>query len=660
MCGIVGAVNWGDREVLDVMTAVQKHRGPDDSGTWEAITSLGWVGLGSRRLSILDLSPAGHMPMSTPDGSVTIVYNGEIYNCPELRRELQQLGYQLRSTGDTEAILYLYQHYGPECVKRLVGMFAIAIWDDNRQQLFLARDHFGVKPLYYVRQHNRFAFASEMKALMLLPGFERKLNYEALNQYLTFLWVPDPLTAMEGVYKLPAGHYAILRNGDFQVQEYWDLQMPPDNYTFGGDERTLAVEVRERLFASVKRNMLSDVPVGAFLSAGLDSSSIVAGMARATGAPVHTYTITFPKTQLSSSFVLDDANVARDTAKKFGCEHTEIEVTSGVVDLLPRLTWHMDEPVADPAIITAFLVNKAAREHSTVLLSGIGGDELFGGYRKYLAHYLARYYRAVPGVLRNHLIAPLLDALPARGGKLKQYLRLARKMVRSGSLPPRERFIRDCVYLDKADEERFVVADLAEHLGAYQAGNRHWDRFNRVPNADFLNQMLYLDLKIFMVSLNLNYNDKMSMASSVEVRVPFLDWQMSEWLAWNLSPKMKINGGKTKYILRKAMSGILSDAVLQQPKAGFGAPVDHWLSTDLREMIDDILSETSLKNRGFLNPRAVRAVIEEQRRGSPEWSPSVWQFLTLELWMRTFIDASQKDIASMPQASAGAQAVTYR
>ena len=639
MCGINGAINWGDSTTLARMTNIQTHRGPDDHGMWESSLPDGTrVGLGSRRLAILDLSPAGHMPMTTEDGRLTIVYNGEVYNHPQLRRELETLGYSFRSNGDTETVLKLYQEYGAESVRRLNGIFAFAIWDRRDQQLFLARDHFGIKPLYYCHEGNRFAFASEVKALLELPGFRREINFEALNQYLTFLWVPDPATMFEGVLKLPAGHYAIYKNGHLEINEYWDLKFPSRAHQFNANEAELAAELRERFTASVKAQMLSDVPLGAFLSAGLDSSSIVAAMAQASPDPVRTYTIAFPDKYRRGELTLDDTRVARRTAEHFGCRHTEILVEPDVVDLLPKLVWHMDEPVADPAIITAYLVNREARKTVTVLLSGVGGDELFAGYRKHRAHALAEQYRKMPEVVRRKIVEPAVLALPAmRGTPVKGYVRLAKKMARSGSLQSHDRFIMDSTYLTEEQLETLYCPATRERINGAHAWSRHLAYFNRVEAADFLNQMLYLDTKAFMVSLNLTYNDKMSMASSVEVRVPFLDWELAEWVASNVPPSLKLHKGTTKHILREAMRPVLPPEVLEQKKAGFGAPADYWLAEELREMVDDLLSERRLRERGLFRPESVRRLIEEQRSGREDWSLQIWQFLTLELWMQTFL-----------------------
>jgi asparagine synthase (glutamine-hydrolysing) len=640
MCGIVGAINWGDSARLAEMNDAQAHRGPDDLGLWETRLPDGaFVGLGSRRLAILDLSPAGRMPMSSPDGRFTITYNGEVYNYPALRRDLEARGYLFRSRSDTEAVLYLYQEYGAESVRRLNGMFAFAIWDDARKELFLARDHFGIKPLYYCHQGRRLAFASEIKALLRLAEMPRQMNLQALNQYLTFLWVPEPLTLFDGIVKLPAGHWARFHDGELELTRYWDCTFPPADYRFKANEAELAEALRHRFAAAVKSQLLSDVPLGSFLSAGLDSSSIVAAMREAGAQPVRTYTIAFPPKYRRGETTLDDTNVARRTANHFGCQHTEIVVEPDVVALLPKLIYHMDEPVADPAIITAYLLNREARRDVTVLLSGVGGDELFAGYRKHAAYALAQKYQRIPEALRRKIIEPLALLMPAmRGTPVKGYVRLAKKMARSGGLAPKDYFLMNSTYLTDAQKAALYTPATRSRLNGGGAWSEHLKHFEQVSDADFLNQMLYVDTKAFMVSLNLAYNDKMSMASSVEVRVPFLDWQLAEWVAWNVPPELKLHNGTTKYILREAMRPLLPAEVLEQKKAGFGAPADAWLANDLREMVDDLLSETNLRQRGLFDVAAARRLIDEHRAGRQDWSLQVWQLLTLELWMRAFLD----------------------
>jgi asparagine synthase (glutamine-hydrolysing) len=652
MCGISGVVNCGDRETLARMTQVQAHRGPDDSGLWDRLLPDGsYVGLGSRRLAILDLSVAGHMPMCNDDRTVWITYNGEIYNFAALRRELEHKGHRFTSNTDTEVIVHLYEQEGAECVKRLNGMFAFAICDlrSATPTLFLARDHFGVKPLYYFHDGTRFAFASEIKALLQIPEVKADLDPQSLDQYLSFLWVPDPKTMFRRILKLPAGHSAIVRDGELKISQYWDLTFPAADQTYKRSEADLAEEVRERFRRSVEAQMVSDVPIGAFLSAGLDSSSIVAMMRSAGKQPVRTYTITFPRKYRVGESTLDDPEVATRLARHLGCENQRIVVEPDVVDLLPKLIWHMDEPTADPAIITAYLVCREARKQATVLLSGVGGDELFAGYRKHAAHYWSEAYARIPKPLRAACEGAIRNLPSFRGTALKGAVRLAKKMARSASLTPTDRFVANCTYLDGGHRSSIYTSAFSAQDVTLDAACEHFAAFERVKNADFLHQMLYLDTKIFMTSLNLNYNDKMSMASSVEVRVPFLDRELAEFVAWNVPPNLKLKGflrPTTKYIFRRAMRDLLPREVLQQPKAGFAAPVDYWLTHDLRTMVDDLLSPAQLRKRGMFKPSAVDRFVREHRSGRQDWSMQVWQFLTLELWMQTFLDGGAEKFES--------------
>lgn len=641
MCGIAGAIGWGDRDTIECMVAAQFHRGPDDGGIFDGTAASGVpVRLGSRRLAIVDLSPAGHMPMSNEDGSIQLVYNGEIYNAPRLRAELVSRGYRFRSRTDTEVVLRLYEELGPDCVTHFDGMFALALWDARRQHLFLARDPFGIKPLYYVQDGERFAFASEIKSLLYLPGFRRNLDVERIHQFLTFLWVPDPHTILEGVHKLPAGHWAIVRGRDLVVQQYWDIEFPPADHVFPRSETELVDELRDRLRGSVRDQLLSDVPVGAFLSSGLDSTSIVASIGGAADDPVRTYTIVFPPHHRRGEVTLDDTAIARQVAQRFGTVHHEIVVEPDVVGLLPRIVWHLDEPIADPAAITAYLICRDAKATSTVLLSGVGGDELFAGYRKHVAHGIAERYRRIPALLRKGVIEPLVAALPSmRGTRVKGYVRLAKKMARSGSLPPEQRFLMDSTYFTEEQKRELYLAPLRDRLAHVDPWSTHRAHFRSVEHAEFLNRMLYLDTKAFMVSLNLTYNDRMSMASSVEVRVPFLQKGLAEFAAQEVPPALKLRGRTTKWLLREAVRGVIPDAVLNAPKAGFGAPVDYWLAGDLRPVVDDLLSEGRIKERGLFDHGAVQKLVREQRSGRKDWSLHIWALLTLELWLQSFVDS---------------------
>lgn len=655
MCGISGVVNCGNRETLARMNAVQYHRGPNDCGIWEHRSPDGsYIGLGSRRLSIRDLSGHGRMPMSNEDGTIWITYNGEIYNYRPLRHELASRGHRFKSSSDTEVIVHLYEEEGTECVQRLNGMFAFAICDlrGARPLIFMARDHFGIKPFYYSCVNGRLAFASEAKALLEIPGIRAEIDVQALDQYLSFLWVPDPKTLFEGILKLPAGHSASFCGGELQISQYWDLSFPADDHSFPLSEEALAGEVRERFQHSVEQQMVSDVPVGAFLSAGLDSCGIVASMAGASTGPLRTYTITFPDKYRKGENTLDDPAVAARFARDLGCENRQIVVEPDVASLLPKLCWYMDEPTADPAILAAYLVCREASRDVTVLLSGVGGDELFAGYRKYAAHYWAQAYAKLPKSLRR-LGESAADRIPnARNSDFKGSVRMLKKMLRSAALPARERFIRNCTYLDTTQKSGLYSNALRAELGAFDSDRAHMASFRKVDHANFLNQMLYLDTKIFMASLNLTYNDKMSMASSVEVRVPFLDRELAEFVAWNVPPGMKLKGHlkpRMKHIFREAMANVLPGEVLRQPKAGFAAPIDYWLANELKEMIADLFTESRIKDRGLFCPYQVQRLIEEHHSGKQDWSMQLWQLLTLELWMQNFID--QRSAFDVPETA---------
>jgi len=655
MCGISGLVGVGDRETLARMTAAQIHRGPDGFGLFDRHLPAGaYLGLGSRRLAILDLSESGHMPMSNQDRTLWITYNGEIYNFRELRQELESSGYSFRSETDTEVVLHLYERYGPDCLHRLNGIFAFAICDlrSSSPEIFLARDHFGVKPLYYWSNGSRLAFASEMKALLEVRELDPNIDPQALHQYLTFLWVPEPNTIFQNIRKLPAGHYALHRNQRLTIRKYWDLEFPEADAIYPRSEKALTNEIRERFCDSVKRQLISDVPVGAFLSAGLDSSSIVAIASQY--QPIRTYTVSFPPKDRLGENTLDDPAVAARFARGLNCENQQIIAQPNVADLLPSLTWHMDEPVADPAIIPAYLVCRHARRTSTVLLSGVGGDELFAGYRKYSAHHWGEAYRRLPSPVRK-LVQHELSRLPnLRGSRWKGNARLLKKMARSADLPPTQRFIMNCTYLNAKQKSMLYSPEFLNEIGDCDPSLPHREAFETVAHAEFLNQMLYLDAKIFMPSLNLNYNDKMSMASSVEVRVPFLDRSFAEFVAWNVPPALKLKGSirpTSKYIFRQAMKGILPGEVLNQPKAGFAAPIDYWLGHDLRELVDDLLCESRIRSRNLFRPAVVRTYIDEHRRGVQDWSMQIWQFLTLEIWMQTFLDRRTSHIDHTLQAA---------
>lgn len=634
MCGICGVVGQADEQLIKNMLARIAHRGPDDEGVYIAETSTQQrVGLGHRRLSIIDLSAAGHEPMSDAGGSIWLTFNGEIYNFKELRRELEGLGHRFNSKTDAEVIIYAYLEWGRECLTRFNGMFAFAIWDSRDESLFLARDRLGIKPLYYADTPAGFAFASEIKALIAIPGTERSIDLTALDQFMTFLWTPGPRTAFRGISKLPPAHYLLYRNGKSEVTEYWDLKFEEDDSL---TESEWIERVREQVGRSVRAQMLADVPLGAFLSGGVDSSSIVALMSSVSELKPTTYTFGFHSEDLRYDILEDDVKYARLVGERFATDYHEAYLEPQVMELLPKLVYHMDEPVADPAIITSYLICRSARERLTVLLSGMGGDEVFAGYPRHSAVKIAEAYNLIPSFLAR----PVVNALPGgRPGRLTALFRNTKKLARSAALPERERYLGFGTYFTETEKLELYSGELASAAGEFDAYVEHHRYFDRVAEEDFVNQMLYVDMKTFLPCLNLTYTDKTSMASSTEVRVPLLDHELVE-LAGRIPAGLKLKGLTGKYILKRAAEAWLPREIVHRKKAGFSAPVRAWLVRDLRDVVEDLLSEPNIRSRGYFEYAHVRRLIDDNLSGREDNALKVFQLLTLELWHRAFMDAS--------------------
>ena len=640
------------------MLASIEHRGRDDEGVWIA-PSVDAAGrracLGHRRLSIIDTSEAGHQPMQYADGRYSVTFNGEIYNYRELRRELERLGRRFRTDCDTEVLLAAYAEWGTSSLARLNGMFAFALWDAHREELIIARDRLGIKPLYYAFgsadengangraadatkvDGQSFIFASEIKAILATGLVERALDAEALNQYLTFLWTPDPHTIFRGIYKLPPAHVLTWRAGEVCVREWWDVSF--DEIEEGHGEEWWRERVLETLGRVVGMEMVADVPLGAFLSGGVDSSSIVALMNRhSDGRRVSTYTVGIEQEDLRYDIIPDDARWARQVGKLLDTDYHELMLRPDVCDLLPKLVYHMDEPVADPAVITSYLVSRAARETLTVLLSGVGGDEIFAGYPRQLAMRLASALDPVPAILRRPLMSTLSNALPGGlPGKFTAPLRNAKKFARSAALDFEDRYLGFGTYFTDAAKQRLYTDDLNESTRDFDAYREHRRHFARVADAAPLNRLLYVDLKTFLPCLNLAYTDKTSMAATLEVRVPFLNVELVE-LAARMPVNLKLRGLKRKYILKRAAESLLPRDVVWRKKAGFGAPIRSWLRGALRPMVEDLLSEETVRRRGLFRPEEVRRIIDANLSGREDYNLQVFQLLTLELWQRTFMD----------------------
>ena len=618
------------------MTDMLAHRGPDGRGVREFTSDGLPAALGHRRLSIIDPTPRGAQPMSDASGRYWITFNGEIYNYRELHDELRAAGQTFSSDCDTEVLLALYAHHGPAMLNVINGMYAFAIWDTERRELFIARDRLGVKPLYYSLEGGVLAFASEIKAL-LVDRPAPSIRHDALPDYLTFLWVPDPDTLFEGIYKLPPGHFARFSGEELEISQYWDV-------AFDVEAEPSSSEWFERLRVSVQeavhRQMVSDVPIGAFLSGGLDSGAVVATM-REHLDQVSTYTVGFDPKDLAHEPVPDDLRYARMLGAELGVDYNERILTPSIVELLPKLVWHMDEPVADPAAITTYLICQAAREQMTVILSGMGADEVFAGYPRYLAARLGRIAHQAPASIARGA-QRLLDGRVTMGppGRLRTPRRNLLKMLGGIDQPSGiDRHLTYTSYYREAELRALLSEDLLAELDGVDPLRSHRGYAERVADEDWLNQLLYIDQKTFLPCLNLTYTDKMSMAASTEVRVPLLDDEVVA-LAGKVPPGLKLHGRHRKYVLKKSMEGVLPESVIWRPKAGFGVPLRAWMANDLKPMVDDLLSPETVAGRGLFDPVAVRALIDDNDAGRADNSLRIWALLVLEIWQQTFTDGS--------------------
>jgi asparagine synthase (glutamine-hydrolysing) len=641
VCGICGIVGEANEAHVRWMTAALAHRGPDGEGVRVFHEGLP-AALGHRRLSIIDPSPAGAQPMGWGD-RWWITYNGELYNFRELRRDLERDGHRFVSNSDTEVLLRLYAEFGPEMLPRLNGIFAFAVWDAKDQRLFMARDRVGTKPLYYTRQGDRFGFASEIKALLPLLG-RPQLDLDALAQYLTFLWVPDPRTAFVGVEQLPAGHYALFDGDRLRIEQYWDLSFAPEHRSVDDWSDLVASTVE----TSVRRQMVSDVPLGSFLSGGVDSSAVVADMSRDGAERVSTFTVGFGGDDLRHEIVPDDVRYARKVGALFQTDYREQILEADVLDLLPRAVWHLDEPLADPAAISTYLICREARRTMPVMLSGMGADEIFAGYPRHLALEISRRLDRLPGnaAARLERVArPFVH--PGRAGRLRGPRRNLWKYLRAAGASPLDRYLSFASYYDRSELIETISPAVADAIGLFDPLAVH-RKYLDGSDGRGLNQLLYLDVKTFLPNLNLTYTDKMGMAASVEVRVPLLDNELID-LSARIPPELKLRGLRRKYIFKRSQERHLPRDVVWRRKAGFGAPVRAWLVGDLGAMMDELLSPAALDRRGLIDAATVTRLRRDNDEGREDNSLRLYAILCLELWCRTFVDRSWSfdDVATL-------------
>lgn len=622
MCGIAGIVSteYGGVDAASIRAMCQTivHRGPDDEG----ILVKGHAGVGMRRLSIIDLA-GGHQPLSNEDGTIWIVYNGEVYNFLELRPDLESRGHHFRTHTDTEVIVHLYEELGARCVEKLRGMFAFAIYDERRRRLLLARDRLGIKPLHYASHKDRLLFGSEIKCILAAEPDLARVNPHALLQYFHLGYVPDPATAFVGIHKLPAGHVLEFEDGKLSVRQYWDV--PQYGTHQPRSEEECLEELEYRLAEAVRIRLIADVPLGALLSGGVDSSTVVALMARASSGPVKTFSIGFRHADFN------EAPYARKVAERFGTDHHELILEPDVVETVQTLACNLEEPFGDSSMLPTYFISCLARQHVTVALSGDGGDELFAGYDRYrrclrnrfnwIPSWAGRWYRE-----QMH-------------AKLPRSLR-GRNLAYSASLSWEERFLEDVSFLPGFERDTPLLSeDFRRTLPRSSEPldfMRHYLR--KAPAHDPLSRLLYLDTKTYLAGDILTKVDRMSMLTSLEVRVPILDHLFLEWVT-SLPPEWKMRGESQKHIFRKLAErvGVPRD-VLDRPKQGFALPLLHWIREELRDLILTTLLESRTLQRGYLNESGVRRMLDEHFRGRTSHWSRIWRLLMFELWHRDFLE----------------------
>ncbi|MBC7930560.1 MAG: asparagine synthase (glutamine-hydrolyzing) [Rubrivivax sp.] len=627
MCGIVGIVNLDHSavsgELLARMNEAIHHRGPDEEGTY----LKEHVGLAMRRLAIIDLA-GGQQPIANEDGTAWIVFNGEIYNYRELKKNLEDLGHRFRTDCDTEAVVHAYEQYGADCPKHLRGMFAFAIWDERKQELFLARDRVGKKPLLYAKRGTSFVFGSEFSALLLHPSVSREVNREAIHHYLSFMCVPAPLTAYSDIRKLEPGHTLTLRpGGEMKIERYWQ---PDFSKKLKISEEEAGERALELLRDAVRVRLMSEVPLGAFLSGGIDSSTVVALMSEASSAPVKTFCIGFEEQDFS------ELHHARRVAERVGAEHHEFIVRPDAMEVLPALVEHYGEPYADSSAIPTYYVSRETRRHVTVALNGDGGDECFAGYERYAAMRLSERYRKLPGVLRENVIRQAAQLLPASELK-RSRVRSLKRFLKAASLPPVERYLQWVSVLDPQTKSELYTDEFREEMAG--ADVRQWlaPWFARANGAGVVDASLLTDTMTYLPNDLLVKVDIASMAVSLEARSPFLDHHVIEFAA-SLPENLKLRGLTTKYILKKTLKKLLPPENLKRSKMGFGVPVGHWFRGEMQPFLREHLLSDKSARRGLLRPDVVRRMVELHTRGERDYSHQLWTLLMLELWFERFID----------------------
>ncbi|MGE3539927.1 MAG: asparagine synthase (glutamine-hydrolyzing) [Candidatus Tectimicrobiota bacterium] len=631
MCGICGKIYFDSERTVSRQEVLQMshtlaHRGPDGDGAWVK----GNVGLAHRRLAIIDLRAVADQPMSNADGSIWITFNGEIYNFRELRADLEAHGHVFRTNSDTEVIIYAYEQYGRECLTRLQGMFAFAIWNERTRTLFLARDRVGKKPLFYYTDHERFVFGSEIKAILADRSLPIQPDPLALDHFLALQYIPAPLTAFQGIRKLPAAHWLEVHNGQLHSSRYWQLRYTPKQAITLPD----AIEaLRWRLAAAVRSRLVSDVPLGAFLSGGIDSSAVVAYMSQEGTAPVRTFAVGFE----DSAF--DERAFARIVAQRYHTDHAELIVKAPVTDILPRLIWHYDEPFADASAVPSYAIAALTRQHVTVVLNGDGGDENFAGYDRYLSHRMLSQGDKIPRWIWQTLAA-LTQRLPYAWHQHQLFRRLVKAATLLNQEPGR-RYVRWFGLLAPEERQSLYTDTFGSKVNTSDPEGLFAEVFAQHGTEDGTDAALAADVQLYLADDLLVKMDRATMAHSLEARSPFLDHTLMEFVA-SLPAHFKLAGREKKYVLKAALRGVLPDTILERPKMGFSVPLRRWFCDELRDMAHDILLSPTAIQRGYFKQHAVAHLLEEHCAGQQNHAESLWQLLVLELWHRTFIDAGGK------------------
>ncbi len=625
MCGITGWLTPRQPEaaVLDRMCDALEHRGPDDRGVYLD----GLVGLAMRRLSILDIS-SGHQPIHNEDESLWVVFNGEIYNYVELRRELEQKGHRFYTNSDTETIVHLYEDYGDETPEKLRGMFAFAVWDKKRQSLFLARDRLGIKPLYYYWDGVTFLFASEVKSLLAYPGIAREVDLQAVDQFFTYGYIPHVRTMFHGIQKLLPGTFAVLHDADLHTARYWDLKPSGIRWTSESE----CVDVFLGVFRdTVKRHLLSDVPIGAFLSGGVDSSLVVAMMSQIMERPVDTFSIGYG----SEGAVYDERVYANQVATHCHTNHREFVVQPDIIDCLPKIIAHYDEPAGDSSAIPNYYLSQCVRQHVTVALSGLGGDELCAGYERYRGALFADYYNLLPSFLRERILAPLIELIPdSKAGHLIPGR--AKRFVRSASLSLQDRYYHIIAKFGDAERLRLFSPDFCQSVDSTASAALYHDYWRSTAGTDSLHRLMGLDLRTYLVDDLLTLTDRVSMAHSLEVRVPFLDHEVVEFF-WGIPSELKLKRLTTKYLLKKAAERLLPRSVIYRRKQGFSVPLTVWFRGVLKDYLEDTLGQESLRHIGFFNPQYVQILLDEHRNAKANHDEKLFALLSFVTWYRMYM-----------------------